>query len=1128
MWTLLLLGLSLSMAVPVDEGRGDDSLPPPILQQDPPPPPPLLQQEPPPGSPIIHTSTTKSFSSQSTGISISMGPVTNIVDVKQVDHLPGDPLPVDPLHIPQTDPLPTPLIPDSSHWEQIASFSISPSLPVTKYRSNLTGLTVVLAQAESPIVNGYFCLATETHDNDGLPHTLEHLVFLGSEDYPYKEVLDLLANRCLADRTNAWTDTDHTCYTVYTAGSSGFLHILPVYIDHILHPLLREEDYLTEVHHINAEGHDAGVVYSEMQGVEQSSANVMYFALAKKLYPGDSGYSQETGGYLENLRSSTTIEKVRNYHRDYYRPENLVITLTGQIEVEQVFEALRNAEEKILRKRAKDKAPEYIRPWQKKLEKFVDHPDNDFFVEYSSEDASIGNVAVAWRINKKISDDIDGLEAYDLIMKYLTTTQVSPFEAEFVENNDPLATSVSFDTLEVAEPALLVEFENVPTARLNEISGKMDTILKKIVKDGVEHFDLERIHNFIDRKVVSSMKDIENSPHLFLPDASVLDMLYGQDPSHLEKFVKSSLNIKNLKEKDEKFWLDLIENTFINNPKLVVKGRPSPDLLKSLTEKEEMRILKQVSDLGTEGLMEKHTVIENAIDSQKLPGHDVLEEIPLGDVNAIKFRSLTSYNRTNNINNLIDFSSLPFKTNIDDVNSNFVEFYIFMETSKLSPRQKKFLPLLLDTWLVSPLQKNGEIVNIDKIVKRRSKTLQSVDNSLGFQGSTFSPGAYSNAYLIEAQSTLVKFANATEFLSDAINYPYITKEKLNTTAVNILNNIPTIKLSATDVQRTLFDGMYFDNTSNIYHTSFIKQKAFLESLIEDIKTKPEEIVSEVYDIIQTLARPENAFVHIATDIEKLVQQEGASLPSLTNLFNSSLSLEPVNLDMRFQLKSEYGFRQLEAGLPRHVGFGVGGTESCFLKQSILYNNTDWTHPEVASVRVMLQYLSDRMYDEVRGQGLTYGISMSASVTEGRLSLGLTRSSQVVEAYKEVREILQRYLDSESEWDPILMDSAKGSMIYSWTEKEETIENMVGQAIKAYFRNTDAKYNRGFVSALAEVELEDLVDAANKFLPLFLDPSTTQTVIVCNPSAINTVINSFHQFGIELQTYSSLEESFLAE
>lgn len=31
-----------------------------------------------------------------------------------------------------------------------------------------------------------FLLATEAHDDDGLPHTLEHLIFMGSEKYPYK------------------------------------------------------------------------------------------------------------------------------------------------------------------------------------------------------------------------------------------------------------------------------------------------------------------------------------------------------------------------------------------------------------------------------------------------------------------------------------------------------------------------------------------------------------------------------------------------------------------------------------------------------------------------------------------------------------------------------------------------------------------------------------------------------------------------------------------------------------------------------------------------------------------------------------------------------------------------------
>ena len=124
---------------------------------------------------------------------------------------------------------------------------------------------------------------------------------------------------------------------------------------------------------------------------------------------------------------------------------------------------------------------------------------------------------------------------------------------------------------------------------------------------------------------------------------------------------------------------------------------------------------------------------------------------------------------------------------------------------------------------------------------------------------------------------------------------------------------------------------------------------------------------------------------------------------------------------------------------------------------------------------MLQYLSDRMYDEVRGQGLTYGVSLALSITEGRATLSLTRlehfgqkifhdtkifrSSQLVEAYTTVREILQRFLADDDEWTESLAASAKGSLIYSWTEKEETVEDLVGQTVKAYMRQTDTKYNR---------------------------------------------------------------------
>lgn len=59
---------------------------------------------------------------------------------------------------------------------------------------------------------------------------------MGSEKYPYKGVLDTLANRQFANGTNAWTDTTNTTYTVGTAGAEGFLGILPVFLDHVLYP----------------------------------------------------------------------------------------------------------------------------------------------------------------------------------------------------------------------------------------------------------------------------------------------------------------------------------------------------------------------------------------------------------------------------------------------------------------------------------------------------------------------------------------------------------------------------------------------------------------------------------------------------------------------------------------------------------------------------------------------------------------------------------------------------------------------------------------------------------------------------------------------------------------------------
>jgi len=976
-------------------------------------------------------------------------------------------------------------------------------------------------------VNGYFCLATEAHDNDGLPHTLEHLIFLGSEEYPYKEVLDLLANRCLADRTNAWTDTDHTCYTVYTAGSSGFFHILPVYLDHILYPLLREEDYWTEVHHINGEGLDSGVVYNEMQGVEQSTSNIMYFSLAKAVYPQESGYAQETGGYLHNLRNSTSIQKVRAYHKEFYRPENLVLTITGNIDEDELFRTLRITEEKILKKRTQESPSKYVRPWQNELAKISPESPNNLTVEYPSDDETIGNVAVAWRLPVQISDEIKMLQAYELIMKYLATTQVSPLEAAFVEIQDALATSVSVDMLEISEPAILVEFENVPMDKIDEIIPKMEAVFEEIVKDGPEKFDIERIHNFIDRAVLNHLKETENSPHLFVPDATVLDQLYGKKPQNLKQFVLASNLNKEYREKDAMFWINLIEEIFINTPKIYIKGIPSKAKQEMLIREEEKRIDEQKAQLGDEGLMKKQEILEAAISSQNLPSNQVLNKIPFGDVSKIKFRNLNSFNRSLP-SPLVDFKDIPFKIHIDDVKSKFVQMYLFLDTASLSNREKSLLPLLLDTWLSSPFLKDGDIVPIEKVVKRRSKYLLHASISLGFDGSAFSPGAYGDTIIVEAQTELPKFGEAIQFLGDALNSPHLTADKFSSGANNLLNNIPSLKQSATTILRTLSDDIYFDSNNTIHFTSFIRQKLLLEKTVKELEESPSEVEREMYDIVEKLMDPSSSFLFLGTDLAALTQKYGRGIDVLKHLFNSTEPQGPQGSPQpeRFEIASEHVYRRKEKDVPSHVVYGVSGGESCYMKQSIPFNIPDWTHPQVAEVRVLLQYLSDRMYDEVRGSGLTYGISMSLSVTEGRINLSFSRTSRMVEALSAVRDILRRYSEDLNTWDSTLLDSARGSMIYSWAEKEETVENLLSQTVKSYMRKTDSKYNRNFVLALASTSTSRIKELAAELLPAFLDPAATQTAIVCNPGAVPDLVDEFKQFDIELNVVESLEESFL--
>jgi Zn-dependent M16 (insulinase) family peptidase len=158
-------------------------------------------------------------------------------------------------------------------------------------------------------------------------------------------LLDKLASRAYSG-TNAWTATDHTAYTLETAGWDGFAQILPIYLEHVLLPTITDEACLTEVHHVDGEGNDAGVVYSEMQALQYSSGELMDLRARRLLYPEHVGFRYETGGMTEALRS-LSADRIREFHRDMYQPRNMAVIIIGETNHDHLLQILDDFEESI-------------------------------------------------------------------------------------------------------------------------------------------------------------------------------------------------------------------------------------------------------------------------------------------------------------------------------------------------------------------------------------------------------------------------------------------------------------------------------------------------------------------------------------------------------------------------------------------------------------------------------------------------------------------------------------------------------------------------------------------------------------------------------------------------------------
>ena len=124
------------------------------------------------------------------------------------------------------------------------------------------------------------------------------------------------------------------------------------------------------------------MVFSEIKG-RMNFPNLVFERNAKPLlYPSPCGYRWAVGGTLKNLRTETNIERIRQYHAKFYRPENMIIIVSGHLEKEALFQAIQPMEEEEQTKEREEfekpfqtPCPNFPKNWT--AEKAFEYPDGN-------------------------------------------------------------------------------------------------------------------------------------------------------------------------------------------------------------------------------------------------------------------------------------------------------------------------------------------------------------------------------------------------------------------------------------------------------------------------------------------------------------------------------------------------------------------------------------------------------------------------------------------------------------------------------------------------------------------------------------------------------------------------------
>jgi Zn-dependent M16 (insulinase) family peptidase len=1039
--------------------------------------------------------------------------------------------------------------------------------PVTLWRWPDTGLSVLLARTKGPVTHAFFVIATEAHDDDGLPHTLEHLIFLGSKQYPYKGVLDTAANRLYARGTNAWTAVDHTAYTASHAGADGLLALLPVYADHVLFPTITEAGYTTEVHHVNGDGHDAGVVYCEMQARENTSYSVTSYELHQLCFP-DSGYRSETGGRLRELRESCSHAKVAAYHRQCYRPSGVRLVVVGDVPQERLLATCEVIQANI-RAQGLDHWPQDApRCWAKPAAALRESVTKR--VAFPSDDAETGIVRVGW-LTFGVGEQYQR-SAMEALLTYLTDTSVAEVQQAFIECQPPLAGAVyasadDYDPQMVRAPRapcdicrrmltapplqVTLTLDSVPTDKLDAICDKLQAVLAAFGASDGAALDVGRMKSVLHRRRLDILDGAESGPENAVTAAAIPAFLYaryGDDGDALRVALGELARVDAMEGEPPSFWTGLCRTALASAHRACVIGTPSPQLGKDIAAAEDARVEARKQALGPDGLLRLHDALEAAkkVNETAAPA-SMLDAFPVPSVDAISTHAVVTLRSAVTPTAAGEpplapppaelqavaskVAALAVPAQFDDVATDFVDVTLCVRTDGLAPALLGLLPTLCAAQFECPVQRGDTLVQHTQVIAELAAATTQTGASLGFGGGRFSLGAFgAGCIVLSARCERSKYGATVALLCDCLLRGQVTADRLRVLVQKALNAVPRTSRDGNACCTALLRDRMCSSASAAHAVLFPEQQRQLTRLLARLDAQPHDVCAEFAALrTQLLSHPSRVLVHVGAALAQLGDVTGVwENHLLPGLADAASSAGGNQVEGRITLSATCLDPDIQSGGWARV-VANGAVESGFLCASC-EGPSHFEHPDVAPLTVAIELLTQLegpFWKELRGLGLSYSYSISMSPEEGRLYFSLFKAGHIGNATAAATAIVARYAaddGSESLFDARSVETACSSAVFAAINRERTPASAARSGLMSYLRAVPpAGATRRMLAALRAVTPQSARAALRTYLTPLFDPSRTVTAACCNPNKVEELLRDAPHY--RFTAAMSLEEAF---